>query len=82
MTTDVTLDSIPARKTFLFRLWAVFFCVIAFMYAWLAEGLAGWMASGLSSGPWFELVYRSTLLCYCWWATGRWATSFSGSERR
>jgi len=53
---------VAPRKTILFRLWAVFFCVIAFMYAWLAEGLAGSTASGLSSGPSFELVYRTTLL--------------------
>jgi uncharacterized protein len=61
-----TLGSTPGgaipKKTIVFRLWTVFFCVIAFMYAGLAEGIAGFAASGLSSGPWFELVYRSALL--------------------
>ncbi len=49
-------------KTIVFRLWAIVFCVVAFLYSWLAEAIAGSFASGFRSGPWFELAYRSTLL--------------------
>ena len=80
----VTLGATPAgaipKKTFVFRLWAVFFCVIAFMYAWLAEGLAGSAASGFSSGPWFELVYRSTLLLLL--LVGYWAMGYVFQRQR
>ena len=45
LSATVTLGATHAgtipKKTVVFRLWAVFFCVIAFMYTWLAEGLAG-----------------------------------------
>ncbi len=80
MTPDVALFGGIPRKTFLFRLWAVVFCVIAFMYAWLAEGLAGGFASGLSSGPWFELVYRSTLLILL--LVGYWAMGYVFQRQR
>lgn len=80
VTPDVALFGGIPRKTFLFRLWAVVFCVIAFMYAWLAEGLAGGFASGLSSGPWFELVYRSTLLILL--LVGYWAMGYVFQRQR
>jgi uncharacterized protein len=68
------------KKTAVFRMWAVFFCVIAFMYAWLAEGLAGGFASGFSSGPWFELVYRATLLVLL--LVGYWAMGYVFQRQR
>ena len=79
-----TLGSTPAgaipKKTIVFRLWAVFFCVIAFMYAGLAEGIAGSLASGFNSGPWFELVYRSTLLALL--LVGYWAMGYVFQRQR
>lgn len=80
VTPDVALHGNISRKTFLFRVWAVFFCVIAFMYAWLAEGLAGGFASGFSSGPWFELVYRTTLLGLL--LVGFWAMGYVFQRQR
>jgi membrane protease YdiL (CAAX protease family) len=73
------VGTIP-RKTVVFRLWAVFLCIIGFMYAWLAEGLAGSAASGLSSAPWFELVYRSTLLFLL--LVGYWAMGYIFQRQR
>jgi uncharacterized protein len=80
VTADVALHGAIPRKTFLFRLWAVFFCVIAFMYAWLAEGLAGGFASGFSAGPWFELAYRTTLLVLL--LVGYWAMGYVFQRQR
>ena len=68
------------RKTFVFRLWAVVFCVVAYLYSWLAEGIAGGVASGFSSGPWFELVYRSTLLVLL--LVGYWAMGYVFQRQR
>ncbi len=69
-----------SRKTLVFRLWAVFFFVIAFMYAWLAQGLAGGAANGLSPAPWFELVYRTTLLALL--LVGYWAMGYVFQRQR
>ena len=68
------------RKTAVFRVRAVSFCILAFMYAWLAEALAGSAASGLSSPPWFELVYRSLLLFLL--LAGYWAMGYVFQRQR
>jgi len=80
----VTFGVAPAgaipKKTVLYRLWAVVFCVLGLMYARLAEGIAGSAASGLSSGPWFELAYRSVLLFLL--LVGFWAMGFVFQRQR
>jgi membrane protease YdiL (CAAX protease family) len=55
-------------------MWALVFCLVAFLYSWLAEGIAGRAASGFSTGAWFELIYRSMLLFLLlagYWVMGR-----------
>ena len=67
-------------KSFAFRLWAVFLAIIAFLYSFLAEAIAGSAASGLSSRPWFELVYRITLLFLL--LAGYWAMGYVFQQQR
>jgi uncharacterized protein len=79
--TPAALAGVVPQKTILFRLWAVFFCVLGFWYAlWLAEGVAGSLASGLASGLRFELIYRTTLLLLV--LAGYWAMGFLFQRQR
>src|SRR5450432_1235403 len=50
------------RRGAFYRLRAVGYFLIAIFYYLLAERVAGMAAGGLSSGDWFEPVYRGALL--------------------
>lgn len=52
----------PGRRSAAGRLRSLGFFLIALIYYLLAERVAGMAANGLSSGDWFELIYRSALL--------------------
>jgi uncharacterized protein len=80
----VTLGAVSpggaSRKTVAFRLRALVFCVVAYLYSWLAEGIAVTAASSYRSSPWFELVYRSTLLLLL--LAGYWAMGYVFQHQR